>query len=417
MTGVIVVGGGQAAGQLAAGLRQQGYTAPIRIFSDEAYPPYQRPPLSKQFLSGEWALDRLFLRPNNFYLQKEVKLHTGVTVASIDRAKKTITTTSSETHEYSDLVIATGSRARRLTIPGSDLSNVFYLRTADDVNAIRGAFLPGPGLPGRKLVIVGGGYIGLEVAAVAIKTGLTVTVLEMESRILQRVTTQAMSDFYHRIHSEHGVDIRVSTRVSEFRGNGTVQSIACADGTTIDADLVVVGVGVLPNVEIADASGLAIDNGIVVDSSCRTADAHVYAIGDCARGFNEILGRSIRLESVPNAMEQARVVAANICGKQSTYDTMPWFWSDQYDLKLQMVGFAADGEQAVVRGDPAANAFMTFYLTGGRVVAADAVNQARDFLITRQLCERRTPVDGAFLADVHTDLKQLLSQDGLGRPG
>ena len=403
MAGVIVVGGGQAAGQLAAGLRQQGFAGPIQIFADETYPPYQRPPLSKQYLAGEWGLDRLYLRPMNFYIQKDVKLHMGVTVTAIDRATHSITTSTGGQHQYDHLVIATGSRARRLTIPGADLGNLFYLRGVDDVNAIRAAMLPR-----RHLVIVGGGYIGLEVAAVAVTAGLSVTVLEMEDRILQRVTTQAMSDFYHRFHTEQGVDIRVTTRVSALHGDGAVRTIACADGSTLDADMVIIGIGVLPNVELAAAAGLTVDNGVVVDSSCRTSDPQIFAIGDCARGFNELLGRSVRLESVPNAMEQARVAAANICGKASRYDTMPWFWSDQYDLKLQMVGFAADGQETVVRGDPATNAFVTFYVADGHVVGADAVNQARDFLIARQLCERRTPVTAAQLADVNTDLKRLL---------
>ena len=404
MAGVIVVGGGHAAGQLAAGLRQQGYADAIAIFADEAHPPYQRPPLSKQYLSGEWGMDRLLLRPLNFYSQKSVRLHNGVSVSAIDRAAQTITTAAGERHSYDHLVLATGSRARHLAIPGADLGNVFYLRTAADVDAIRAAMQAA-----RRLVIVGGGYIGLEVAAVARKAGLQVTVLEMESRILQRVTTQGMSDFYHRVHTGHGVDIRVSTRVEELRGGPDVQHIACADDITLAADLVVIGIGVLPNVELAAAAGLNVDNGVVVDSSCRTGDPHVYAIGDCARGFNEVLGRSVRLESVPNAMEQARVAAATICGKASRYDTMPWFWSDQYDLKLQMVGFASDGTESVLRGDPDSNSFMTFYLADGRVVAADAVNQARDFLVTRQLCERRTAVTTARLADLSADLKLLLS--------
>lgn len=404
MAGVIVVGGGHAAGQLAAGLRQQGYADAIAIFADEAHPPYQRPPLSKQYLSGEWGMDRLLLRPLNFYSQKSVRLHNGVSVSAIDRGAQTITTAAGERHSYDHLVLATGSRARHLAIPGADLGNVFYLRTAADVDAIRAAMQAA-----RRLVIVGGGYIGLEVAAVARKAGLQVTVLEMESRILQRVTTQGMSDFYHRVHTGHGVDIRVSTRVEELRGGPDVQHIACADGSTLAADLVVIGIGVLPNVELAAAAGLNVDNGVVVDSSCRTGDPHVYAIGDCARGFNEVLGRSVRLESVPNAMEQARVAAATICGKPSRYDTMPWFWSDQYDLKLQMVGFASDGTESVLRGDPDSNSFMTFYLADGRVVAADAVNQARDFLVTRQLCERRTAVTTARLADRSADLKLLLS--------
>jgi 3-phenylpropionate/trans-cinnamate dioxygenase ferredoxin reductase subunit len=407
MPPVIVVGAGHAAGQLVAGLRQNGSTEPVHVFGDEHAPPYQRPPLSKQYLSGEWGIEKLLLRPVNFYAQKDIHLHTDVQVVAIDRAAKSIRLASGESHAYSHLVLATGSRVRKLGIPGSDLGNVFYLRTVADVDGIRAAFAPG-----RRLVIVGGGYIGLETAAVAKKLGLEVTVLEMESRILQRVTTPEMSAFYDALHREHGIDIRVSTRVTAFSGTGpnggVVDGVVCGDGEVLPADVVIVGVGVIPNTELAADAGLAVDNGIVVDAGCRTEDPSIYAIGDCARGWNDVLGRAMRIESVPNAMEQARVAAGNICGKSLRYAVMPWFWSDQYDIKLQMVGYSSDGTQQVLRGNVAARQFMTFYLADGAIVAADSVNMPREFLLARQLAEKRVKADAAMLADPASDLKSLL---------
>ena len=403
MSSVIVIGAGHAAGQLVAGLRQNGSTESVLMIGDEHEPPYQRPPLSKQFLSGEWGADKLLLRPLNFYAQKDIRLRTDTRVTAVDRAARSVQLDGGETHSYSALVIATGSRVRKLSIPGSDLANLFYLRTLADVVAIREVLQPG-----HRLVIVGGGYIGLETAAVARKMGAHVTVLEMEARILQRVTTEAMSAFYDALHREHGVDVRVSTRVSGFSGAGSVDGVICGDGTTIPADLVVIGVGVIPNTELAAEAGLSVDNGILVDAFCRTNDPDIYAIGDCARGYNDALQRAIRLESVPNAMEQARVASANICGKALRYNSMPWFWSDQYDVKLQMVGFANDGTESVTRGDPTSHQFMTFYLQKGAVVAADSVNMPRDFLLARQLAERKVQVDKQVLADAGADLKALM---------
>ncbi len=407
MSSVIVIGAGHAAGQLVAGLRQNGSTEGVLMIGDEHEPPYQRPPLSKQFLSGEWGVDKLLLRPMNFYAQKDIRLRTDTRVVAIDRAAHSVALEGGETHDYSALVIATGSRVRKLSIPGSDLANLFYLRTLADVVAIREVLQPG-----KRLVIVGGGYIGLETAAVARKMGVEVTVLEMESRILQRVTTEAMSAFYDTLHRGHGVDIRVNMRVSGFSGSagggGSVDGVICGDGTTIPADLVVIGVGVIPNTELAADAGLAVDNGILVDAFCRTNDPDIYAIGDCARGYNDALARAIRLESVPNAMEQARVASANICGKALRYNSMPWFWSDQYDVKLQMVGFAGDGNESVTRGDVSAQQFMTFYLNNGAVVAADSVNMPRDFLLARQLAERKVQADRQVLADSSADLKALM---------
>lgn len=405
MASVIVVGAGHAAGQVVAGLRQHGSTDPILVFGDEPEPPYQRPPLSKQYLSGEWGVDKLLLRPANFYSQKDIALRTGVQVASIDPAAKTVRLADGATHTYGTLVLATGARVRKLPIPGAELGSVFYLRTIADVTAIKAAIAPG-----KRMVIVGGGYIGLETAAVARKLGLEVTVLEMESRLLQRVTTPAMSAFYHDLHRAHGVSIRVGARVTQLLGDaaGNVTAAECADGSTLPADIVVIGIGVIPNVEIARDAGLTVDDGIVVDATCRSSDPNIFAIGDCARGHNDLLGRAVRLESVPNAMEQARVTSATICGKAARYSVMPWFWSDQYDVKLQMVGLAAATDQTVVRGNPETRQFMTFYLRDGVLAAADSVNMPREFLLARQLTEQqaRPPVEQ--LADASVDIKSLL---------
>ncbi len=401
MAGVVIIGAGHAAGQASASLRQEGYEGDITIVGDEPHIPYQRPPLSKQYLAGEQGLDRVYLRPQKFYDDKNVTVLTGVTATAINTSEQTVTTDTAGTLTYDDLIIATGSRPRILNAPGSDLAGIHYLRTIADVDGIRAEMEEG-----KRLVIVGGGYIGLEVAAVGIESGLEVHVLEMESRILQRVTTVQMSDYYHQLHTGRGVHIHTETMVSGFVGNERVEGVQCGP-ETLAADLVVVGIGIIPNVELAEAAGIECDNGIVVDAQCRTSAAHVYAAGDCSSHPNPWVGRQIRLESVPNAMEQARVAAANICGKAKEYDALPWFWSDQYELKLQMVGFSADGDTEVVRGDRAANQFAVFYLKDGKVVAADAVNSPREFMVCKQLVGK--PVDAGALANPDTDLKALLN--------
>lgn len=400
MSGVIIIGAGHAAGQAVASLRQEGYTDAITIIGDEPHIPYQRPPLSKQYLSGEQGLERVYLRPEKFYADKDITLMKGETVSAIDPVAKTVSTASGGRLEYSKLIIATGSRPRKLSIPGSDLAGIHYLRTIADVDGIReemGA--------GKKIVIVGGGYIGLEVASVCIEADMEVHVLEMEDRILQRVTTPLMSEYYHQLHASRGVHLHVNTQVSGFEGTGRVERVLCGD-TGFDADLVIVGIGILPNVELAEAAGIACDNGIVVNERCETSVPDIYAAGDCCNHPNPVLGRRLRLESVPNAMEQARVSAANICGKDKVYDAVPWFWSDQYELKLQMVGFSTEGDTQVVRGDQANNQFAVFYLKDGNVVAADAVNSPKEFMVCKQMLGK--PVDAAALADPDTDLKSLL---------
>ena len=398
---IIIVGGGHAGGQAAASLRQEGYQGELTLLTDEPHIPYQRPPLSKQYLSGEHGIERVYLRPEEFYASKDITVRTGVRVEGIDTNAKTLACANGETLTYDKLLLATGARPRKLATPGAELPGVYYLRTIADVDAIRQDFQPG-----KRIAIVGGGYIGLEVAAVAVEMGLQVTVLEMEERILQRVTTPEMSAFYADLHTSHGVVIRTGMRAESFLGSTRLQGVICAGGETIEADLVVVGIGILPNVELAEAAGLDCDNGIVVDEYTRTIDPDVYAVGDCTNHPNPVLGRRLRLESVPNAMEQSRVAAANLAGGDKVYAAVPWFWSDQYDLKLQMVGFSAGTDRHVTRGDPTRRQFATFHLSGNTVIAADAVNSAREFMAARQLVGKT--VDPGSLEDPGTDLRSVL---------
>ncbi len=404
MQPIVIIGAGHAAGQAVASLRQEKYEGDIVLIGDESHVPYQRPPLSKQYLSGEHGLDKVYLRPEKFYADRDITLKLDTRVEAIDTKAHTVTTSSGETIPYSKLLIATGGRPRKLTIPGSDLAGIHYLRSIADVDAIRAELAPG-----KRLAIVGGGYIGLEVAAVAVKAAVDVTVLEMEDRILKRVTTEAMSAYYDALHTGRGVKLRTSAKVTGFTGDGRVTAVNVDGAPPVPADVVIVGIGIIPNVEIAAAAGLTCDNGVVVDDHCRTSDADIYAAGDCTNHPNELLGRRLRLESVPNALDQARVAATNMLGGDAAYAAIPWFWSDQYELKLQMVGFSTDGDTAVVRGDPAANAFATFYLKDGVLVAADAVNSPKEFMACRQMVAKRTRLDPARVADESVSMKELMA--------
>jgi len=401
MTGIVIIGAGHAAGQAAASLRQAKFAGPITIIGDEAHVPYQRPPLSKQYLAGTQLADKVYLRAEKFYADKDIQLMLDTRATQIDPSTKTINLDNGETIAYEKLLISTGSRPRKLSIEGSDLSGIHYLRTMDDVDGIRADVKPG-----ANLVIVGGGYIGLEVAAVGIELGMNVHVLEMEERILQRVTTPEMSAYYHKLHTDRGVHIHTQTGVTGFSGNGSVEKVLCGD-ESFDADIVIVGIGIIPNTEIAEEAGIHCDNGIVVDDHCRTSDPDIYAAGDCTNHPNPLMNKRLRLESVPNAMDQARVSTANMLGDDKVYAAIPWFWSDQYDLKLQMVGFSADGDSQVLRGDMDTHQFAIFYLKDGKVVAADAVNSPKEFMLCKQLVGK--PADAAKLADPETDLKSLLA--------
>lgn len=398
---IVVVGGGHAGGQAAASLRQAGYNGRVVLFAEEPHLPYQRPPLSKDYLAGVVGLERVRLRPDAFYHSNNIELRTGERVAGLDVDAKTVACEGGETLRYHKLLLATGARARRLDVPGANLPGVHHLRTIADADALRADCAVG-----SRLVVVGGGYVGLEVAAVAATQGIEVTVLEVEDRILKRVASPALSAFYQALHTRNGVRVRTGAQATAFLGERRLRAVACADGARLPADIALVGVGAIPEVELAEAAGLACDDGVVVDEYARASTPDVYAAGDCANHPNALLGRRLRLESVPNAMEQARVAAANlhaVDGAAKAYRTMPWFWSDQYDHKLQMVGFATEGERSVTRGEPAAGRFTTFHLRGDELVGADAVNSPREFMAARQLVGRR--VRAALLADPMADIR------------
>ena len=400
MAGMVIIGCGQAGGQAAASLRQEKYEGPITMIGSEPYIPYQRPPLSKQYLSGDQEKEKLSLRQESFYSGKEIELILGSEALSIDSSSKEVKLATGDSLPYDKLLIASGGRPRKLAIEGHALDGIHYLRTIDDVDAIRTQMEKK-----QHMVIVGGGYIGLEVASVAVKKGLSVSVLEMEERILERVTTEEMSSFYNQLHSDQGVEIHTSTQVTAFKGDHQIECVICGE-KEIKADIVVVGIGILPNVEIAETAHLDIDNGILVDEHCRTSDKFIFAAGDCTNHPNPLLGRRLRLESVPNAMEQGRVAASNMLGGEKIYSAMPWFWSDQYEHKLQMVGFSKESEQSVIRGDIASKCFTIFYLKDNLIVAADAVNNPKEFMASKQLVGKEIPVDS--LANANIELKTLI---------
>ena len=401
MAGMVIIGCGQAGGQAAASLRQEKYEGPITMIGQEPYIPYQRPPLSKQYLSGEQEKEKLSLRQESFYSEKEINLKLGTSVLSLDPDKRELQLENGETVTYDKLLVATGGRPRKLEVDGHTLKGIHYLRNIDGVHAIETQMSTS-----QNLVIVGGGYIGLEVASVAIKKGLTVSVLEMESRILERVTTEEMSAFYHQLHTDEGVNILTSTQAKAFKGSETVESVVC-DNHEIPADLVIVGIGILPNTEMAEAAGLETNNGLVVDEHCRTSNEHIFAAGDCTNHPNPILNRRLRLESVPNAMEQGRVAASNMLGGSKSYASMPWFWSDQYEHKLQMVGFSKDSDQSIVRGDMESKSFTVFYLKDDSIIAADSVNNPKEFMASKQLVGKKASIEA--LADTSIELKTLIN--------
>ena len=398
---IVIVGGGHAAGQAAASIRQEGFDAELILIGAEPHIPYQRPPLSKQYLAGEQPLDKVLLRPEKFYVDRTIDLRTGITVENIDRDGQFVACSDGSLVAYDQLLLATGSRALRPDLPGIDLGGVHTLRSIADVDKIRTDMENA-----SHLVIIGGGYIGLEVASVAKSKDMQVTILEMEDRILQRVTHPAMSAFYHELHRAKGVNIKTSSRVTAFVGEGWVNEVVCADGTSVDADVVIVGVGVVPNVELAAEAGLACDNGIVVDERCATSDSAIFAAGDCTNHPNKLLDRRLRLESVPNAMEQSRVAASNLTGGDKKYASIPWFWSDQYDLKLQMVGFSSDADESITRGVPETHEFAMFHYKSGKIIAAEAVNSPREFLVAKQLIGKF--IDPNTLSNPEVDLKSLI---------
>ncbi|MDH4041974.1 MAG: FAD-dependent oxidoreductase [Gammaproteobacteria bacterium] len=398
----VIVGASHAAAQLGASLRQGGWEGKISIVGEEALPPYHRPPLSKAYLAGEKHSDEMLIRPAAFYARSGIDLVLGTRVTALDRANKVLTLHDGGTIPYTRLALATGARVRKLALPGHDLDGVFYLRDLDDVNRIRSYVGPG-----KSAVIVGGGYIGLETAASMRKLGMKVTVLEALPRVLQRVTAPEVSAFYSRVHSEEGVNIVTEAAVESLEGKDSVKAVKLADGTLLDADLVVIGVGVMPATELAEAAGLAVDNGIVVDEFARTSDPDIVAAGDCTNHHNPIYDRRLRLESVQNATDQAKTAANTLCGKLEAYHTLPWFWSDQYDLKLQIAGLSQGYDRVVLRGSSqSGRSFAAFYFRDGHLLAVDAINRPKEFMMARRALAAGQGADPARLADDTLEIQQ-----------
>ncbi|MDE2421363.1 MAG: NAD(P)/FAD-dependent oxidoreductase [Gammaproteobacteria bacterium] len=399
----VIIGTSHAAAQLTISLRQEGWDGDIVMIGDEPFWPYHRPPLSKTFLSGDKSINDLLIRPTALYDKQNIQFRQGL-VTAIDRNQKKLTLLDGSTQHYDKLALCTGARARKIDIPGSQLSGVHYLRNISDVQGIQAHIGTA-----KNAVIIGGGYIGLETAASLKKQGISVVVLEVADRILQRVTAPELSTFYSRIHTEEGVKIYTGVTIKAIVGTTCVESVSCGQGMTFPADLVVIGVGVIPNVELAIAADIEVDNGIIVDDYCRTNDPNIVAAGDCTNHFNAHYNRRIRLESVPNASEQAKSAAAMICGIEKAYHSLPWFWSDQYDLRLQIAGLSHGYDHLIIRGNiQEGRSFAAFYLQKGHLIAADCVNRPQEFMLSKRIIEKKLTIDPSLLANELMPVNLLL---------
>lgn len=400
---IIIAGAGHASGQAAVSLRQGGFSGRIIMVGEEPYLPYQRPPLSKKYLAGELELERMYVRHQKFYDEHDIDIRLSTRVEKINCSSQTVVLSDGQQESYGCLVLATGSHVRKLKIPGHDLEGVHYLRAIEDVHRIRKHFEPG-----ARLIIIGAGYIGMETAAIAVTHGLDVTVVEMADRIMARALAPEVSAFFEQVHRDAGVKILCGRDPqAEILGDGKVEALRGADGVELPADLIIAGIGILPTTDIAEEAGLQCADGIVVDECCRTSDPHILAIGDCTNHPNHLLGRRLRLESVHNAQEQAKTAAATLCGKLKPYNQIPWFWSDQYDLKLQIVGLSGDHDEVVIRGDFADRSFAAFYMKGDLLIAVDAVNSAREFMLSKKLIAQGARLEPEILADTSIDFKDL----------
>jgi 3-phenylpropionate/trans-cinnamate dioxygenase ferredoxin reductase subunit len=400
---VLIVGTGHGGAQAAIALRQRGFIGSIALIGDEPDPPYERPPLSKDYLAGERPPERLLIRPPAFWVDRGIDLLTGRRIASVDPDAHAVTDTSGETYGYGTLIWAAGGAPRRLPCRGHDLPGVHTIRTRADVDQLRAELDDA-----ERVAVIGGGYIGLEAAASATKLGKRVTVTEALDRVLARVAGAELSAFFEAEHRAHGVDLRLGATVTALEGDERITGVALSDGTHIACDLAIVGIGIEPAVGPLLAAGAAGGNGVTIDDRCRTTLPDIFAIGDCAAHANAFAGGAvIRLESVQNANDQANVVAAQVTGNVASYDAIPWFWSNQYDLRLQTVGLSLGHDDTVLRGDPAARAFSVVYLKQGRVIALDCVNATRDYVQGRALILAGANPDKAALADTSRTLKEL----------
>ena len=403
MKNLVIVGTGQSAAQCVLTLIRNKFKGQITLVGAEKHLPYQRPPLSKEYLSDEVTLKRVYMKTKEFFDQNDVKIISSTQVISIDRNKKSLDLSRGGNLSYEKLVLATGSRVRKLDVEGSHLSNISYLRTIEEANKLKEYFKFG-----KKLVVIGAGYIGLEVAATAIKKGLSVAVVEMGDRVMNRTVDPIISKYFDSLHRRKGVEIILEAALEKFEGNNKVERIICTNGKVLEADGAVIGVGILPNQEIAKSAGLKCNNGILVDEYGRTEDPSIFACGDCTNHPNPSLNKNLRLESVHNALEQAKTVALSLVDKPEKYDQVPWFWSDQYDERLQIVGLSGDHDEVVTRGSIAEGSFMLFYFKKGELIAVASVNNSREFLISKKLVANKLKISSDVLCDQSVDLKDLV---------
>ncbi|MET0183001.1 MAG: FAD-dependent oxidoreductase [Caulobacterales bacterium] len=402
---VVIVGAGQGGGEAAHRLRHADPNLEITLIGEEPLAPYQRPPLSKKYLSGEWDVERLLLRPPSVYAEERIALLLKRKAVWIDRSAKRVRLEGGQELAYDALILATGAQPRKLPIAGADLAGVHTLRTAADVDAIKAHVKPG-----ANLVVIGAGYIGLEGAAVARQMGMDVTVLEAAVRPLARVTSPEVAGFFLDEHTAKGVRFELNAQVAVLKGTDRVRAVGLANGAEIPADIVIVGIGINPDTTLAQQSGLLVENGIIVDKQMRTSDPSIYAIGDCVmRPLVHFDDRLSRLESVHNAIEGGKIAAAAILGQPHPAEEVPWFWSDQYDLKLQIAGQFQGYDKLVMRGDPKQRAFAAFYYHGGRLIAVDAVNRPAEYLGAKQLIQRGKSVAPELLADLSKPMKEIVA--------
>ena len=403
MENLVIVGAGQSAIQCITSLRKEDYPGLITLVGEEEHLPYQRPPLSKGFLEDTVSNERLYFKKLEFFIENKVQLKLGTKAEEIDIENNNIHLSDNTKLSFDKLVFATGSSVRKLDFPGKDLNSIHYLRGLDDALSIK------KDLQTRQnIVVVGAGYIGLEVAAIAAKQNKSVTVIEMADRVMNRTVDPQISDYYLNLHQKNGVTFKFNTSLKEIIGTNNPEKVVCSDGSEVAADMVVIGAGIMPNVELAENAGLSCDNGIVVNEFGKTDHADIYACGDCTNHPNKLLNKKIRLESVHNAMEQSKTVASSIINQSIAYNQIPWFWSDQYDHKLQIVGLSGDHDKVIMRGDMSEAKFMLFYTKDEKLIAVDAVNNSKEFLICKKLVANKVTIKPDEISNPATNLNDLI---------
>ena len=403
MEHLVIVGAGQSAIQCITSLRKEDYPGLITLVGEEEHLPYQRPPLSKGFLEDTVSNERLYFKKLEFFVENKVQLKLGTKAEEIDIENNNIHLSDNTKLSFDKLVFATGSSVRKLDFPGKDLNSIHYLRGLDDALSIK------KDLQTRQnIVVVGAGYIGLEVAAIAAKQNKSVTVIEMADRVMNRTVDPQISDYYLKLHQKNGVTFKFNTSLKEIVGASNPKKVICSDGTEVKADMVIIGAGIMPNVELAENAGLSCDNGIIVNEFGKTDHANIYACGDCTNHPNKLLNKKIRLESVHNAMEQSKTVASSIINKSIEYNQIPWFWSDQYDHKLQIVGLSGEHDKVIMRGDMSEAKFMLFYTKDEKLIAVDAVNNSKEFLICKKLVANKVTIKADEISNPDTNLNDLI---------